>query len=240
MTALPQEAYAVIEGRHSDPFHYLGPHVEDDVPVVRVFLPDAEEVAVVDERGRQSDLLRIHDAGLFVGPLSNGSPRYQLRARFGESIVEMEDPYRFPPVLSELDLYLLAEGTHLHLYEKLGAHPLVHRRRRRRRLCGLCAQCPAGQRGRRFQFLGRPASRHARAREWILGNLHPGSQPGDKYKYEIVGRDGRMLPLKSDPVAFGAELRPEHSLDCRRSGGGAASAAGSGRRQFTASADLDL
>ena len=35
------EAYAVIEGRHSDPFHYLGPHLEGDVPVVRVFLPDA-------------------------------------------------------------------------------------------------------------------------------------------------------------------------------------------------------
>ena len=45
MSALSPEAYAVIEGRHSDPFHYLGLHVEGDVPVVRVFLPDAEEVA---------------------------------------------------------------------------------------------------------------------------------------------------------------------------------------------------
>jgi hypothetical protein len=33
--------YAVIEGRHSDPF-ISRPHVEGDVPVVRVFLPDAE------------------------------------------------------------------------------------------------------------------------------------------------------------------------------------------------------
>ena len=46
MSSLSPEAYAVIEGRHSDPFHYLGPHVEGDVPVVRVFLPDAEGVAV--------------------------------------------------------------------------------------------------------------------------------------------------------------------------------------------------
>jgi hypothetical protein len=37
----------------------------------------------------------------------------------------MEDPYRFPPILSDLDLYLLGEGTHMHLYEKLGAHPMV-------------------------------------------------------------------------------------------------------------------
>ena len=46
MTALSPEAYAVIEGRHSDPFHYLGLHVEGDVSVVRVFLPHAEEVKV--------------------------------------------------------------------------------------------------------------------------------------------------------------------------------------------------
>jgi len=51
MNALSPEAYAVVEGRHPDPFHYLGPHVEDDVPVVRVFLPNASEVSVVDERG---------------------------------------------------------------------------------------------------------------------------------------------------------------------------------------------
>ena len=36
--------------------------------------------------------------------------------------VEMEDAYRFPPILTDLDLYLLGEGTHLELYHKLGAH----------------------------------------------------------------------------------------------------------------------
>ena len=51
MTALPPEAYAIVEGRHPDPFHYLGLHAEDDGPVVRVFLPDAADVAVIDERG---------------------------------------------------------------------------------------------------------------------------------------------------------------------------------------------
>src|SRR5262245_54814752 len=118
MTSLSPEAYAVIEGRHSDPFHYLGPHVEDDVPVVRVFLPEAEEVKVVDDEGHESNLRRVHDAGLFAGRLSNGSPRYHVRARFGDRLVELEDPYRFPPILSDVDLYLLGEGTHLQLYDK--------------------------------------------------------------------------------------------------------------------------
>src|SRR3977135_4668682 len=37
----------------------------------------------------------------------------------------------------------------------------------------------------------------------------PEAKPGDKYKYEIIGADGKMLPLKSDPLAFAAELRPQ-------------------------------
>ena len=122
---LPPEAYAVVEGRHPDPFHYLGRHTENDGAVVRVFLPEAADVAVIDETGRASSLRRIHEAGLFAGPLPNGSSRYHVRARYGEQIVEIEDPYRFPPVLSDLDLYLLGEGTHMRLYDKLGAHPLV-------------------------------------------------------------------------------------------------------------------
>jgi 1,4-alpha-glucan branching enzyme len=36
----------------------------------------------------------------------------------------------------------------------------------------------------------------------------PGARAGDHYKYEIIGTDGRMLPLKSDPVAFYSEVRP--------------------------------
>ena len=39
---------ASLSGRPSDPFHYLGPHVEDDGSVLRAFLPDAEEVAIVE------------------------------------------------------------------------------------------------------------------------------------------------------------------------------------------------
>ena len=36
----------------------------------------------------------------------------------------------------------------------------------------------------------------------------PGAKPGDKYKFEILGAHGALIPLKSDPVAFTAEMRP--------------------------------
>ena len=41
MTKLPAEAYAILEGRHSDPFRYLGLHNEGEQKVVRAFLPEA-------------------------------------------------------------------------------------------------------------------------------------------------------------------------------------------------------
>jgi 1,4-alpha-glucan branching enzyme len=208
MTNLSPEAYAVIEGRHSDPFHYLGLHIEDNVPVVRTFLPDAAEVAVIDEHGQESKLDRIHEAGLFAGQLANGSRRYQLRARYGDNLVELEDPYRFPPVLSDLDLYLLGEGTHMHLYEKLGAHPMV--------MDGVpgVAFAVFAPDARRVSVVGdfnlwdgrRHAMRVRGSGYWEI--FIPKATPGDRYKYEIIGPDGRLLPLKSDPLAFAAELRP--------------------------------
>src|SRR5437899_10255954 len=209
MSSLTPEAYAVIEGRHSDPFRYLGPHVENDSSVVRVFLPDAEGVAVVDEPGHESDLERIHDAGLFVGRLGNGARHYRLRARYGEREIELEDPYRFPPILSDFDLYLLGEGTHIHLYERLGAHPMV--------LDGVegVAFAVFVPSAKRVSVVGDfnfwDGRRHAMR---VRGNgfweiFVPDAKPGAKYKYEIIGPDGHLLPLKSDPLAFAAELRPQ-------------------------------
>src|SRR4051812_32733825 len=99
MRELPREAYDIIEGRNSDPFHYLGLHKEGNRPVVRVFLPDASEVIAVTAQGKASSLRRIHDAGLFAGPMSDATRDYKLRARFGNDVVDLEDPYRFPPIL---------------------------------------------------------------------------------------------------------------------------------------------
>ena len=93
--------------------------------VVRAFLPEASNVEAIGEHGETAPLARIHDAGLFAGALPNGSKRYQLRARFGDNVVDLDDPYRFPPVLSDFDLYLLGEGTHQRIYDKLGAHPMT-------------------------------------------------------------------------------------------------------------------
>jgi 1,4-alpha-glucan branching enzyme len=209
MMALTSEAIAIIEGRHSDPFCYLGPHVEGEESVLRVFLPDAEEVAAIDDTGGYNELQRLHDAGLFAGRRNDGPPRYRLRARFAGRVVDLEDPYRFPPVLSDFDLYLLGEGNHLQLYNKLGAHPMS--------MDGVAGVAFAvfAPNARRVSVVGdfnfwdgrRHAMRVRGTGYWEI--FIPAAQAADRYKFEIVAANGQMLPLKADPVAFAAEIRPQ-------------------------------
>jgi 1,4-alpha-glucan branching enzyme len=208
MTALPPIALAIIAGDAADPFAYLGPHREDGRPVVRAFLPGAASVAVIARGGEVTDLPRLHGDGLFGGPVAEEDRRYRLRATFGDTVVELEDPYRFSPVLSDFDLHLLGEGTHLRIYDKLGAHPLVHDDVR-----GVAFVVFAPN-ARRVSVVGDfnfwDGRRHAMR---VRGNGYweifiPLARSGERYKYEILGANNALLPLKADPFALAAELRP--------------------------------
>ena len=169
----------------------------------------ASKVEAIGEHGETAPLERIHDAGLFAGALPNGSKRYQLRARFGDNVVELDDPYRFPPVLTDFDLYLLGEGTHQRIYDKLGAHPMT--------LDGVdgVAFVVLAPNARRvsvvgdFNFWNRAAASDAGARHRLLGTVRARMPaPATTTNSTSSARDGQHLPLKSDPVAFAAEMRP--------------------------------
>ena len=49
-----------------------------------------------------------------------------LRGADDEREWEYEDPYRFGPVLGQIDEYLIGEGTHHQLWKALGAHVISH------------------------------------------------------------------------------------------------------------------
>jgi 1,4-alpha-glucan branching enzyme len=120
-------ATAIVAGDHGDPFSELGMHGPDPAGgmVVRAFHPEADAAAVVDARTGETrlELERVHAGGLFAGRLDAEGPfPYRLRFAIGGNDCEVEDPYRFPPLLGEIDIHLLAEGSHWCAYEKLGAH----------------------------------------------------------------------------------------------------------------------
>jgi 1,4-alpha-glucan branching enzyme len=202
---------SVVTGDHPDPFSYLGIHpAKDGTFVVRAFLPGASTVEVVSHDGDSlGDLEPIHPDGLFAGHVAEQVP-YRLRVAWeggGEDVIE--DPYRFPAVLGEQDLYLFGEGKHLRLYEKLGAHPME--------LEGVAGTSFAvwAPNARRVSVIGdfnfwdgrRHAMRkHPAAGVWEI--FVPGVDQGAVYKYEIKGPNGDLLPQKSDPFGFQAERLP--------------------------------
>ena len=77
------EVEAIVAGQHGDPFAFLGMHKRSAGLYVRAFLPDAEEVAVVDAAsgevaGRGE---RLHPAGLFVASLPEHKTPFRYRLR---------------------------------------------------------------------------------------------------------------------------------------------------------------
>jgi 1,4-alpha-glucan branching enzyme len=95
---------AIVRGDHGDPFSFLGMHpgeVRGDL-VVRTFAPQASHVDVLDAStsGVVAQLERIDESGFFAGNIrGRGAFAYRLRLTVGQTIVDIDDPYRFGPVL---------------------------------------------------------------------------------------------------------------------------------------------
>jgi len=111
--------------------------------------------------------------------------------------------------LGDVDIWLLAEGSHLRPYECLGAHPITWQ----------------GEAGTHFAVWAPNAAQVAVVGNFNHWNGHahpmhlrhscgiwelfvPAVGVGELYKFEITTQAGQRL-LKSDPYAFAAQLRPD-------------------------------
>src|SRR5579872_3127262 len=125
MTA--EEIEAIVGGYHGDAFRILGPHAvrkrrNQSCWEVRAFLPQAES-AEVTIGGVVYPMLKQHAAGFYVAALEGDPVPYRIQARlFDGTVINFDDPYRFPPVITDFDLHLHAEGTLYEAYESLGSH----------------------------------------------------------------------------------------------------------------------
>ncbi len=209
----PEVIVVLAAARHADPFAVLGLHEIEGALWVRSVQPDATAVAVIDATSGRlvAPLQRVHADGVFEGRIPRRRKRfhYRLRVSWGDAVLDIEDPYRFGQVLGETDVWLLAEGRHQRLYEKLGAHPAM--------MEGVpgfsfAVWAPGAQRvalvGDFNHWDGRRHPMRLRRECGVWELFLPGIETGACYKFEIRDAAGQLLPLKADPFAFAAELRP--------------------------------
>ena len=207
------DVQAFLKGDCGDPGACFGMRPLPGGLMVRAFLPRAAGVELIDSAtgAAVAAMKMVHPEGVFEALLPDRDRPFPYRFRvlgWGDPR-EVEDPYRFGSALGELDVYLMAEGTHLRLYEKLGAHPVV-----REGVAGVEFAVWAPN-ARRVSVVGQfnnwDGRRHLMRRfsssgVWEL--FVPSLAPGDLYKFELKSGDGRLLPLKADPFAFRCEPAP--------------------------------
>ena len=129
MTADPRldfDQEAFLGGRCGDPAAVFGLFGLPGGCFIRTFQAGAERVEVLRGDEVAAELTRTHPEGLFEGWFEALFPFvHRFRCHRGGDTWTVEDPYRFPSRFGEVDRYLLGEGKHLRLYERLGAHPCL-------------------------------------------------------------------------------------------------------------------
>ncbi|NCF65053.1 MAG: 1,4-alpha-glucan branching protein GlgB [Chloroflexi bacterium] len=210
-----EEIDAIVGGYHGDPFSILGPHKYEDGVIVRAFLPLAEDAEVMISSRDLFAMEKVKADGFFEVflPQRNLPFAYLLKTKIytGETVL-YEDPYAFPSTLSDFDAHLLSEGTHMHMYEKLGAH-LIELNGSAGVLFAVWA--PNALRvsvvGEFNQWDGRRHTMRFHSNNGIWEIFIPGIGEGILYKYEIKTRFQGYMTTKADPVGFFSEMRPKNA-----------------------------
>lgn len=200
----------LLNGRHSDPFRVLGVHKSNGKSWLIAFVPDAVSLSAKFGR-RIVDIPRV-DGPVFAGPVPNSKFHHLLTATYADGQAwTFEDPYRFGPVLGDLDLHLLGEGSHRKLWKALGAHVTT--------VDGISGTHFAvwAPNAERVSVVGdfnvwdgcrHPMRRVGASGIWEI--FMPGLGDGTLYKYEIAPKHGAPF-MKADPVGFGAQHPPATS-----------------------------
>ena len=170
----------------------------------------AHTVAVV-VNGTHFPAEHLH-RGIWRVEISNiSSLDYTLSVDYGDGAITADDSYRFLPTLGNDDLHLISEGRHEQLWKVLGAHVRTHQG-----VSGVsfAVWAPNAQGLRvtgdfnHWDGIGHPMRSMGAAGIWEL--FVPSISAGDKYRFNILGQDGKWR-AKSDPLAFATEVPPANA-----------------------------
>ncbi len=228
---------ALLAAKHADPFSVLGMHVYEHAnervkahTIVRVnepahanqiwiraFLPGAISVDCVEAASGQllTKLKFRHPNGLFESCCVGLTSRVDYRLKVvwhDRQEGTYADAYSFGSQISDDDLRLLREGTHLRPYNVLGAHALEQNG-----VAGVrfALWAPNAKRvsvvGSFNSWDGRRHPMRLRHDAGVWEIFVPHATIGDYYKFEILSNKDVLLPLKADPYARAAQLRPDNA-----------------------------
>jgi len=205
----------IINGQCQDPFAILGMHITHQGTEVRVFIPNATRIFLLDKMKQTQliELIQIDESGFFIGTILNAFKRfaYQLDIYWGSYHEIREDPYHFGLLLQDMDTWLLKEGKYLDAYKKLGAH-LIKIGDVDGTMFALWA--PNAKRVSvvgDFNFWnGRQNPMRLRQETGIWELFLPYAKLNQLYKYELLDCNDDII-LKSDPYAFYTEIRPNNA-----------------------------
>ncbi|GJE39804.1 1,4-alpha-glucan branching protein GlgB [Methylobacterium persicinum] len=210
-TVHPDAVAAIMAASHGDPFSVLGPHrVGPQHWEVRAVLPEARAARLILD-GSQVPFEKRHNDGFFVARVEGeGRPLYEIEVETWDGRTSRRyDPYGFGSSIEQYDVAGLREvGTNL-VYRILGAQA--------GRLDGIdgfrfAVWAPNAKKVSVVGDFNEWDGRRNPMRLWQDGGVWelfvPGLEPGGRYKFEIRGPDGALVPLKADPVAFAAEHPP--------------------------------
>ena len=205
----------LVEGNHPDPFSALGPTSDGKHVVVRI--PGAEQVWAINDTTEITLDQHPDSDSIFVGDFL---PYYRLKIQWPSGTSEeREDPYRFSPVMGAMDEYFIGEGRHRRLWKVLGAHLVTHEKTDG---VHFAVWAPNASRvsvvGDFNDWDSTAHPMRARGATGVWEIFVPGLSEETVYKYSLLGPDGQGLPMKADPVGFGAEHPPATGSVVRKLG----------------------
>jgi 1,4-alpha-glucan branching enzyme len=206
------EVDAIAGGYHGDAFSVLGPHAIErkgkKTWEIRAFLPQAATASVMTG-GKALPMKKLHAEGFYLAvcDADPGAYTFSIETHHGERFT-LEDPYRFPPIMTEFDLHLHGEGTLYEAWHSYGAHvaTLLGVKGIRFAVWAPNAECVSVAGDFNQWEARRHPMRLRNAGVWEL--FVPAAKDGDSYKYFVRSKHLGHQQLKSDPYGFRSEVPP--------------------------------